>query len=73
MVGQISEVSDQVTHIAAAAEQQSSVTEEVNNNITGISDSASELAALSDQALHSSNTLAELVKSQHEHLGRLKT
>ncbi|WP_028865379.1 methyl-accepting chemotaxis protein [Psychromonas aquimarina] len=73
MVGQIGEVSDQVTHIAAAAEQQSSVTEEVNNNITGISDSTSELAALSDQALHSSNTLAELVKSQHEHLGRLKT
>jgi len=73
MVAQIDEVSSQVTHIATAAEEQSAVTEEVNKNITGISDSASDLARLAGEALDSSTNLAELVKSQHEQLGRLKT
>ncbi|WP_076407569.1 methyl-accepting chemotaxis protein [Shewanella sp. UCD-KL12] len=73
IVGQIDEVSSQVTHIATAAEQQSAVTEEVNKNITGISDSASELARLADEALDSSNNLAGLVQQQHEQLDRLKT
>ncbi|RTR40958.1 methyl-accepting chemotaxis protein [Shewanella canadensis] len=73
MVAQIDEVSSQVTHIATAAEEQSAVTEEVNKNITGISDSASELARLAGEALDSSTNLAGLVKSQHEQLGRLKT
>ncbi|HAY93669.1 methyl-accepting chemotaxis protein, partial [Shewanella sp.] len=50
MVSQIEEISGQVTHIAAAAEEQSAVTEEVNRNITGISDSASELARLAGEA-----------------------
>ncbi len=73
MVAQIDEVSSQVTHIATAAEEQSAVTEEVNKNITGISDSASDLARLAGEALDSSTNLADLVKSQHEQLGRLKT
>lgn len=73
MVSQIGEISDQVTHIAAAAEEQSAVTEEVNRNITGISDSASELARLAGEAQKSSVVLANLVKQQHEQLGKLKT
>ena len=73
MVSQIGEISDQVTHIAAAAEEQSAVTEEVNRNITGISDSASELARLAGEAQQSSVVLANLVKQQHEQLGKLKT
>ena len=73
MVSQIGEISDQVTHIAAAAEEQSAVTEEVNRNITGISDSASELARLAGEAQQSSIVLANLVKQQHEQLGKLKT
>jgi methyl-accepting chemotaxis protein len=73
IVKQIGEVSSQVTHIAAAAEEQSMVTEEVSRNITGISDSASELSQLADQAQQSSTSLAELVKQQHKQLGRLKT
>ena len=73
IVNQIGEVSDQVTHIAAAAEEQSAVTEEVSRNITGISDSASELARLADEAQQSSTSLAELVRQQHQQLGRLKT
>lgn len=73
IVGQIDEVSSQVTHIATAAEQQSAVTEEVNKNITGISDSAAELANHADEALESSNKLADLVQQQQEQLDRLKT
>lgn len=73
IVKQIGEVSGQVTHIAAAAEEQSMVTEEVSRNITGISDSASELSQLADQAQQSSTSLAELVKQQHKQLGKLKT
>jgi len=73
MVSQIEEISSQVTHIAAAAEEQSAVTEEVNRNITGISDSASELARLAGEAQQSSVVLAELVKQQHQQLGKLKT
>ncbi|ELL3752080.1 methyl-accepting chemotaxis protein [Vibrio cholerae] len=73
MVSQIEEISEQVTHIATAAEEQSAVTEEVNRNITGISESASELARLAGEAQHSSVVLAELVKQQHEQLGKLKT
>ncbi|MCU8006858.1 MULTISPECIES: methyl-accepting chemotaxis protein [unclassified Shewanella] len=73
MVSQIEEISGQITHIATAAEEQSAVTEEVNRNITGISESASELAHLADEAQRSSVVLADLVRQQHEELGKLKT
>ncbi|UAL42788.1 methyl-accepting chemotaxis protein [Shewanella inventionis] len=73
IVSQIDEVSSQVTHIATAAEQQSAVTEEVSRNITGISDSAAELSQLADEAQSSSDSLAELVRQQHQQLGRLRT
>ncbi|MCH1928631.1 methyl-accepting chemotaxis protein [Shewanella sp. A25] len=73
MVSQIEEISSQITHIAAAAEEQSAVTEEVNRNITGISDSASELARLAGEAQQSSEVLADLVKQQETQLNKLKT
>jgi methyl-accepting chemotaxis protein len=73
IVAKIDEISSQVTHIATAAEQQSAVTEEVSRNITGISDSASELSQLADEAQQSSDSLAELVRKQHQQLGRLRT
>ena len=62
-----------MTHIATAAEEQSAVTEEVNRNITGISDSAAELSQLADSAQQSSDSLADLVQQQHQQLGRLRT
>jgi methyl-accepting chemotaxis protein len=73
IVEQINQVSGQVTHIATAAEEQSAVTEEVNRNITGISDSAAELSQLADSAQQSSDSLADLVQQQHQQLGRLRT
>ncbi|MGF1697790.1 methyl-accepting chemotaxis protein [Vibrio lamellibrachiae] len=73
IVGQIDTVSSQITHIATAAEEQSAVTEEINRNITGISDSTAQLARLADQSFDSSNHLSELVRAQYEQLDRLKT
>ena len=73
MVSQLDQISAQITHIATAAEEQSAVTEEVNKNITGISDSAAELARLAGEAEQSSQTLAQLVDSQNDQLDRLKT
>ena len=73
IVEQINQVSGQVTHIATAAEEQSAVTEEVNRNITGISDSAAELSQLADSAQQSSDSLADLVQQQQLQLGRLRT
>ncbi|MCK6265676.1 methyl-accepting chemotaxis protein [Vibrio sp. ZSDE26] len=73
IVGQIDTVSSQITHIATAAEEQSAVTEEINRNITGISDSTAQLARLADESFDSSNHLSELVRAQYEQLDRLKT
>ncbi|MBT1444587.1 methyl-accepting chemotaxis protein [Shewanella sp. JM162201] len=73
MVERINEISNQVTQIATAAEEQSAVTEEVSRNITGISDQAAELMNLAGQARESSETLARLVSRQDGQLAKLRT
>ncbi|WP_261841496.1 methyl-accepting chemotaxis protein [Aliamphritea ceti] len=73
IVEQIDEVSNQVNHIAAAAEQQSSMTEAVDHNVTMISSSASALASIADEAYGSSVNLADLVTAQEQQLAKLKT
>ncbi|WP_372871301.1 methyl-accepting chemotaxis protein [Shewanella sp.] len=73
MVERINEISNQVTQIATAAEEQSSVTEEVSRNITGISDSAAELMQLAERARGSSESLAKLVGRQDGELAKLRT
>ncbi|WP_338589670.1 methyl-accepting chemotaxis protein [Shewanella khirikhana] len=73
MVERINEISNQVTQIATAAEEQSSVTEEVSRNITGISDSAAELMQLAERARKSSESLAKLVGRQDSELAKLRT
>ncbi|QYK04296.1 methyl-accepting chemotaxis protein [Shewanella zhangzhouensis] len=73
MVARINEISNQVTQIATAAEEQSAVTEEVSRNITGISDSAAELMELAGKARESSESLAKLVGRQESQLAKLRT
>lgn len=73
MVAGINEISNQVTQIATAAEEQSAVTEEVSRNITGISDSAAELMELAGKARESSESLAKLVGRQESQLAKLRT
>ena len=53
--------------------EQSLVTEEINRNLTLISDAASQLADLSTQAGDSSEALNALVAQQDNELNKLKT
>ncbi|GAB0112162.1 methyl-accepting chemotaxis protein [Pseudoalteromonas distincta] len=73
VVVKVDEITNQITHIATAAEEQSSVTEEINRNLTLISDAASQLADLSAQAGDSSEALNALVAQQDNELNKLKT
>ncbi|OUL57529.1 methyl-accepting chemotaxis protein [Pseudoalteromonas ulvae] len=73
VVEKVQAVSDQVTQIATAAEEQSAVTEEINRNLTRISDAAAHLADLSTQAGSGSTELASLVNEQSSQLAKLKT
>lgn len=58
------EITNQITHIATAAEEQSLVTEEINRNLTIISDAASQLSGLSAQAGDSSQELNSWLHSK---------
>lgn len=73
VVLKVDEITNQITHIATAAEEQSLVTEEINRNLTLISDAASQLSGLSSQADDSSETLNKLVAKQDSELRKLKT
>ncbi|TMO79456.1 methyl-accepting chemotaxis protein [Pseudoalteromonas sp. S3776] len=73
VVVKVDEITNQITHIATAAEEQSLVTEEINRNLTLISDAAAQLADLSTQAGDSSEALNALVAQQDSELNRLKT
>ncbi|MEL0653689.1 methyl-accepting chemotaxis protein [Pseudoalteromonas issachenkonii] len=73
VVVKVDEITNQITHIATAAEEQSLVTEEINRNLTLISDAASQLADLSTQAGDSSEALNALVAQQDNELNKLKT
>lgn len=73
VVVKVDEITNQITHIATAAEEQSLVTEEINRNLTIISDAASQLSGLSAQAGDSSQELNKLVAQQDAELNKLKT
>lgn len=73
VVVKVEEITNQITHIATAAEEQSLVTEEINRNLTIISDAASQLSDLSAQAGDSSEELNKLVAQQDSELNKLKT
>ena len=73
VVVKVDEITNQITHIATAAEEQSLVTEEINRNLTLISDAASQLSGLSSQAGDSSEVLNKLVAQQDSELNKLKT
>ena len=73
VVIKVDEITNQITHIATAAEEQSLVSEEINRNLTLISDAASQLSDLSSQAGDSSEVLNKLVAQQDSELNKLKT
>lgn len=63
----VTSINDMSTHIATAATEQSSVTEEINRNITAVQDIVNELLASSQTAAEVSTTVA----SSGEHLAVL--
>ncbi|MBD1581446.1 methyl-accepting chemotaxis protein [Pseudoalteromonas sp. S16_S37] len=73
MVAMLSSISNEVTQIATAAEEQSVVTEEINTNTTGIADAAMELSQLADLVEQAASKMTQIVEQKHTQLNLLKT
>ncbi|MDX1599040.1 MAG: methyl-accepting chemotaxis protein [Marinobacter sp.] len=73
VVERIGTIVEHVTQVATAAEEQSSVSEEINRNLTKIGDAASDLRLLAQRVRSSGETLDEQVEVLDSELGRLKT
>ena len=59
--------------IATAAEEQSAVTEEINRNITAISDISYQTASGAEQSRSASNQLAKLAETMQQEIEKFKT
>ncbi|WP_203142452.1 methyl-accepting chemotaxis protein [Marinobacter mangrovi] len=73
VVQRIATIVEHVTQVATAAEEQSSVSEEINRNLTNIGDAASDLRELSQRVRGNGEELGEQVISLEEQLNRLRT
>lgn len=65
-------INEMNTQIASAAEQQSSVSEEINQNVTNISQVSEQTAAGANQTASSSAELAQLAEQLNELIGQFK-
>ena len=66
----ISNISDKSTQIASAAEEQTSVTEEINRNTSAISDVATDMAREGEQAAKQASELRELIRQVESEVKR---
>lgn len=73
VVRRITTIVEHVTQVATAAEEQSSVSEEINRNLTNIGDAASDLRELAERVRGSGETLGNQVVSLEDQLNRLRT
>lgn len=73
VVQAISEIADNIRQVATAAEEQSSVSEEITRNLTVIGDAALTLSNLSQQANQSSHNVTRQLDVLDSQLGALKT
>ena len=73
VVATTNSINDNADQVAAAAEEQSQVAEEINKNLTIIGDAADTLAQLSEQSQQSNQHLITQVDSLDQQLGRLRT
>jgi len=72
-VKQIEEINHRIIQIAAAAEEQSQVSEELNKNMVVIGDSTKEIASLSQMSEASAENIYESSHKLIEQLNKLKT
>ena len=73
VVATTNNINDNADQVAAAAEEQSQVAEEINKNLTLIGDAADTLAQLSEQSQQSNQHLIKQVDSLDQQLGKLRT
>ncbi|WP_283787198.1 methyl-accepting chemotaxis protein [Bermanella sp. WJH001] len=73
VVGDISTIADHITQVATAAEEQSTVSEEISKNLTIIGDAAQVLASLAGESNQSSTDLEKGMATLDHHLASLKT
>ncbi len=73
VVGDITTIADHITQVATAAEEQSSVSEEISRNLTIIGDAAKALASLAGESNQSSVDLEQEMGKLDHHLASLKT
>src|SRR6056297_123492 len=73
VVDRIGTIVEHVTQVAAAAEEQSSVSEEINRNLTHIGDAANDLRELAGRVKGSGQALDNEVQVLERELSRLRT
>ena len=69
----MSTISDNAFQVAAAAEQQNQVSEEINRNVTAIGDATRELEALAQQNLGISNSIDKVTAKIETQLNKLRS
>ncbi|WP_306523569.1 methyl-accepting chemotaxis protein [Rheinheimera sp.] len=69
----ISAIADNAFQVAAAAEQQNQVSEEINRNITAIDDATRELSALSGNNLDISQAIEQITAAIDQQLAKLRS
>ncbi|MCW9023683.1 MAG: methyl-accepting chemotaxis protein [Gammaproteobacteria bacterium] len=72
IAGEIAEISERNTQIATAAEQQSSVMEESNQNLVNITESTHRTAAVAEQTAEYSEQLLQLAQQLETQVGHFK-
>ena len=72
ITGSIGNINDMNTQIASAAEEQSSVSEEINRNISNIAQSVDQTASGAGQIAGASDELARLAAELQVLVGRFK-
>ncbi|KMQ73727.1 methyl-accepting chemotaxis protein [Marinobacter subterrani] len=73
VVDRIGTIVEHVTQVATAAEEQSSVSEEINRNLTQIGDAANDLRELASRVKGNGQALDSEVQVLERELGRLRT
>lgn len=73
IVTEVGNISDRIMQMATAAEEQSVVSEELNQNMVSIGDATSQVAELAKSSMHSAQDISDCVEQLKQQLDKLKT